>query len=164
MRFIVRSTFGGEVVTPRGPADPTAYYGSPPVTGVWRLSHTKLEDFIAPAIAPFSFGSSVQSFVFGFELGDLAGWGDFFSKTENYISHRRTQNLLISVGQVDWLRVKDLPAEQQYEHMMNALGAALARVLHMKRKPKDFDSQGFVGAVQERMLECSVHELVHGDA
>ena len=153
MQFLVRATFGGEVITPLGPADTATYYGAPPATGLWRLSHTKLEDFIAPALAPVSFGQSVQSFVFAFELADRAGWGEWFTKTENYISFRRTRNLLISVGQVDWLQVKELPAEKQYEHIIGALDSALSRVQQMKRKPKDFESQRFVQSVRDRMSE-----------
>ena len=94
--------------------------------------------------------------MFAFELADLLGWGEWFTKTENYISYRRTQNLLISVGQVDWLQVKDLAAEKQYEHLMRALDAVLSRVQQMKRKPKDFESQRFVQAVRGRMSQCSI--------
>ena len=163
MQFFIRATFGGEVITPRGPADTRTYYGAPPATGLWQLSHTKLEDFIAPALAPLSFGQSVRSFLFGFELADVVGWGKWFTETENYISFRRTQNLLISVGQVDWLQVKDLSAQMQYENLMGALDAALERVLQMKRKPKDFESQRFVQAVRDRMSQCSVKALVSSD-
>jgi hypothetical protein len=164
VQFLVRARFGGEVITPLGTADTNTYYGAPPATGLWQLNHTKLEDFIAPALAPLSFGQSVRSFMFAFELADLMGWGEWFTKTENYISFRRTQNLLISVGQVDWLQVKDLAADRQYEHLMSALDAALARVQQMKRKPKDFESQRFVQAVRDRMSQCSIQALISSDA
>jgi hypothetical protein len=58
--------------------------------------------------------------------------------------------LVISVGQVDWLDVKDLTAREQFQHFADALLSAISRVGEMKRKPRDFDFVKFLPSARAK--------------
>jgi hypothetical protein len=118
---------------------PVYYGGPPPETGIWKLSVVKIEDYFDEALKGLSYGDSIETFVVGFEIGDLEGWGDFFTSMSRYTSYRPKMKLVISVGQLNWPDVKDLPLKEQFQRFAEVVLEAIGRIAEMKRKPKSFD-------------------------
>jgi len=154
MKFHIQVTTGGEVKTAGWPDGPTVYYGSPIETGLWRVDIPKFEAFVAARLAPLTFGSSIDEFRFGFEIAELEAWGECFSKTANYMSHRPKSRLFVSVGQLEWQEVKHLTAQEQLSRLSDALIAAVERIEVAKRKPKDFDHAAFAKALRGILQSC----------
>lgn len=136
------------------------YYGGPaPESGCWKLDMMRLEDYLAKEIADASFGESIETFVFGFEIGDLEGWGRFFTAMSNYTSYRPKNKLLISVGQINWPDAKDLDEQAQFNCVADALLMAVSRISRMKRKPRNFDSDLFHTRLRSILAACDVSGL-----
>ncbi|MYN43787.1 hypothetical protein GTP23_01730 [Pseudoduganella sp. FT93W] len=51
---------------------PVFYGGPPPETGEWKLSINKLEDYLGTGLRKRSFGSSIETFVLGFDIAGLS--------------------------------------------------------------------------------------------
>ena len=160
MHFKIKITSGSEVkwagVPDRGP---TYYGGPPPESGCWKLDMVRLEDYVDNAIADASFGESIEMFVFGFEIAELEGWGNFFTAMSNYASYRPKMKALVSVGQLNWPDVKDFDEQAQFNCFVDALLAAVARVHQMKRKPRNFDVDQFLGRLRSILAICPVSEI-----
>jgi hypothetical protein len=139
------------------PSEPVYYGGPPPDTGIWQVNLNWLHDSLVNQFAPLEFGESVTTFVIGFELADIGGWGKSFTEMTEYISYRPKSKTLVSVAQLDWLVVKDLDGRKQFEAMSDSIIAAVARVERMKRKPKSFDYCSF-GSVLTTFLKDSINE------
>jgi hypothetical protein len=158
LRIQIRS--GGEVKWAGHAQDVTVFYGGPPPeTGLWKLSIPRLEDYLCAALNGASYGASIDIFVLGFEIGELDGWGSFFSSMEQYTSYRPRTKLLLSVGQLNWPDVKDLSAGDQFERFAETLLQAVARVKTMKRKPRGFDIDRFSFKVAGLLRDCPVGSL-----
>lgn len=156
MKFHILTTSGGEVIfAGRSMRDRPIYYGAPPETGLWRVDVVKFEKFLADELAQLSFGASIEEFIFGFEIAELDGWGRFFTATRDYMSYRPKSKLFISVGQIEWLDVKELTVDAQLESLKLALIAAIERIGTLKRKPRNFDYASFGAAVQESLSRCT---------
>lgn len=157
MKFQVAVTSGGEVVfAGDSQRDRPVYYdGAPPETGLWRISIPKFEDIVSAELRGHSFGSSVEEFVFGFEIAELDEWGQWFKKTRSYMSYRPKHRQLVSVGQLEWSEVKNLPAEEQFAQLGAALVLSIDRIGTLKRRPKDFDYASFAGSVRGALSRCT---------
>jgi hypothetical protein len=156
----MKVTCGGEVNWAGAPENGPVYYGgAPPETGIWKLSMTKIEDYFDGALKGRTYGDSIETFVLGFEIGDLEGWGDFFTSMSRYTSYRPKMKLVVSVGQLNWTDVKDLTAKEQFENFSKILLEAIARVAEMKRKPKNFDYATFSADVSQLLAKCPVEEI-----
>ncbi len=155
MKFIVRQTIGAEVImdVPPPQSAPAYYGGPPPETGRWHVDMNAFEEFCATHLSKADFGTSIQTFYFGFEMAELQGWGEFFAKTSEYCSYRPRMKALVSVGQIQWEEVKHLPLKGQLTALWRALLMSIERIATMKRGPKDFDSVAFADAV--RVLEAT---------
>jgi hypothetical protein len=126
LRIKIRS--GGEVNWAGQVQSGTIYYGGPPPeSGQWKLSMPKVEDYFCSALSGFSCGDSIDIFVLGFEIGDLEGWGNFFTSMAQYTSYRPKMKLLLSVGQLNWPDVKDLSAEKQFERFSDTFLDAIEK-------------------------------------
>ncbi|HEY6095166.1 MAG TPA: hypothetical protein VIU93_09480 [Gallionellaceae bacterium] len=101
-----------------------------------------------------SFGTSIEEFVFGFEIAELKEWGRRFTDTRDYISYRPKSKTLISVGQLEWKEVKDLSAAEQLSRLGAALLSSIERIATAKRKPKDFDHAAFARAIRNFLPSC----------
>jgi hypothetical protein len=157
----MKITCGGEVKwAGHSQSGPIYYGGPPPESGVWKLSTAKIEDYFDVALKDESYGDSIETFVLGFEIGALEGWGNFFTSMSHYASYRPKMKLLISVGQLNWPDVKDLSAQEQFQRFSEILLEAIARVAEMKRKPKNFDSAAFSARVGGLLARCTVDEMV----
>lgn len=160
MHFRIKITSGGEVNWAGGRyAGPTYYGGPPPESGCWKLDMVRLEDYFDNEIADASFGDSIETFVLGFEIGELEGWGNFFTSMSDYTSYRPKRKLLISVGQLNWPDVKDLDEQAQFNCFAGALMGAVSRVSQMKRKPKSFDVDSLVTKLRSILDMCQVSEI-----
>lgn len=155
MKFRIVVTSGGEVVfAGHSQKDRPVYYGAPPETGLWRVSVSKFESFVARELAPMSFGSSIEEFVFGFEIAELEEWGRWFRETRDYMSYRPKTKTFISVGQLEWKEVKDLPTSAQLSRLGAALLSSVERIAMAKRKPKDFDHAAFAQTIRHFLSLC----------
>lgn len=160
MQLKIKVTCGGEVKWAGASQNGPIYYGGPPPeTGIWKLSIAKIEDYFDAALKSFFFGDSIETFVLGFEIGDLEGWGNFFTSMNHYTSYRPKMKLVISVGQLNWPDVKDLPACEQFRRFAEVFLEAIGRVAEMKRKPKSFNSAAFSVEVARLLAQCPVDEM-----
>lgn len=106
-----------------------------------------MENYVSNALKDETFGESVSTFYFGFELADTKKWGKFFEETKCYISYRPKMKGLVSVGQLEWLEVKDLPWIEQFRVLQSSILESIMRTKEMKRKPKHFDYADFASKV-----------------
>jgi len=154
----IKVTSGGEVRF-AGLRPSTIYYGAPPETGVWKIDPARLEDYLNNRLHDQGFGKSVETFFFGFEIGDIKGWGEFFTKMTEYVSYRPKMRALVSVAQLDWLDVKELEAKDQFSRLAISFRSAALRVGEMKRKPSDFNYQQFENVIRKILDECPLEEV-----
>jgi hypothetical protein len=156
----IKVTCGDEVKWAGASQSGLVYYGGPPPeTGLWKLSIPKIEDYFGAALRDLSYGDSVETFILGFEIAELEGWGDYFTSMSSYMSYRPKVKALISVGQLNWPDVKDLPPTAQFQRFGEVLLTAIERIPEMKRKPKSFDSAALLGDVARLLSQCPVHEM-----
>jgi hypothetical protein len=134
--------------------DRPAYFGTEPETGLWRISIPKFQELLSAELSECSFGSSIEEFVFGFEIAELGEWGTWFKKTQDYTSYRPRTKQFVSVGQVEWKDVKDLSAAEQLSHFGAALVTSIECIGTLKRKPKDFDYTALAASVREFLSRC----------
>jgi hypothetical protein len=155
MKFSIQVTSGGEVnFAEHSQKGRTLYYGAAPETGLWRVSISRLEDFIATELAAANFGSSVEEFRFGFEIAELEEWGQQFTSMRDYMSYRPKSKTFISVGQLEWKNVKDLSVQEQLAELCKVLVSSVKRISSAKRKPKDFDHAALAQALCAILQTC----------
>jgi hypothetical protein len=160
MRFGIGITSGGEVKWDGIASLEPIYYGGPtPESGSWKLDMGSLGYYIGNELASFSFGESIDAFVLGFEIGDLDGWGNFFTPKPGHAIYRPKMKLIESVGQLNWPDVKDLDEQRQFERFADVLVMAISRVSAMKRKPKDFDVAEFSTRIQFILAACPLVQI-----
>ncbi|MBB3801010.1 hypothetical protein FHR47_001244 [Xanthomonas arboricola] len=123
--------------------------------GAWWLQLDNIESHIKDSLAEESFGVSVDTFYFGFELTDVAE-GLNFEATKGYMSYRPKRKSFITVGQLDWNDFKHLTAALQLELFKQTLLDAVSRIALAKRKPKDFDFRRLYAVLLESMSALSV--------
>lgn len=139
---------------------PTYYGGPPPESGSWKVDVTSLSDYLNLHLANSTFGSSIDTFIFGFDIAELTGWGQFFTNSSNHISYRPKNRELLSVGQLNWPDVKDFTGEQQLLSFWLALEQSIVRVGEMKRKPKDFRNMDFLNALKQILSQCPLNTVL----
>jgi len=155
VKFRIVLTTGVEVNFADHPqTDRPVYYGAPPETGLWRVSIPEVEGSISRELAPMSFGSSIEEFVFGLEIAELNEWGRWFNETRDYMSYRPKSKTFVSVGQVEWKEVKHLPVSEQFARLSSALLSSVERISTAKRKPKDFDYAALGHALRHILSSC----------
>ena len=120
----------------------------------------RFEAFMNDRLRDFNFGESVQTFVFGLEMAELAAWGKFFAASANYISYRPSTKTLISVGQINWPEVKDAAPPEQLASLCGTLRTAIARIPRMRRKPRAFDYDGFGARVGSILTDDEIRHTL----
>jgi len=148
MQLKIQIKSGAEVKW-RGLPDngPVYYGGAPPATGEWKLDIKQIEDYFCKALQGRTYGASIDTFLLGFEIAELDGWGAFFTKRRGHISHQPKIRTLLSVGQLNWPDVKDLSEAEQFKRFSAMLLQAIARAGTMQRKPRHFDVAAFAADV-----------------
>ncbi len=77
--------------------------------GGWKVNLVALENFLNAALADKSFGESVTTFYYGFELFDFEGqFKEWFEKLKDYASYRPKRKGLIVNDQIDFRKTKAL--------------------------------------------------------
>jgi hypothetical protein len=151
MNFKTKTSSGNEVLfvgEERGNSKPPdAWLAS----GRWKISMVALESYLDEGLKGRSFGSSIDLFVFCFEIADFEAWGNWFKATEDYVSYRPKRKAILSVGQILWSDIKELPPDAQLRALRIALQTAIRRIGTKKRKPKDFAYADFAMAVDALM-------------
>jgi hypothetical protein len=116
-------------------------------SGRWKIDIALFDELINVALEKHSFGTSIELFVFGFEIGELDAYGDWFQATVDYTSYKPKKKELLSVGQLNWSMIKDLAPREQLEALRRSVISAILRVGAIPRKPKDFDFVAFANTV-----------------
>jgi hypothetical protein len=159
MKFCFLITSGSEVIVLGREHQREVYYGEPVENGRWRIDLNKLETLIGKAFQDKHFGGFVDTFYCGLELADLEGWGDRFKKTRGYISLRPKMRAIVSVAQVDWLRVKDQPVEYQYLYLLEQTVDSVERIASAKRKPSGFEPIAMAVYLRAVMSSIQLHSI-----
>lgn len=124
--------------------------------GACWLRVKQIEDMIQAAISTKSFGSSIERYVFGFEISDTSE-GFTFEGTRGYVSYRPQTRTLVSVGQADWPEIRFLSATEQLDIFNQLLLDSIDRAASARRKPRDFDFKAFRLAMSKE-LETLEHQ------
>jgi hypothetical protein len=127
--------------------------------GRWKISMPALDNYLNKNLEGRSFGDSIDSFVFCFEIADFEQWGAFFQSSAEYTSYRPKRKEIWSVGQLRWTDVKNLPPRDQLRALRAAVQTAIRRIGGKKRKPKDFAHMAFASVV-EALLEAAPEEAL----
>lgn len=139
--------------------DRQIYYGEPPRTGLWKLNLPEIEDYISDHLHDKSFGHSIDEFGLGLDIADLEG-SEFF-KNRAPVSYSPNRRTIFSNGRIDWPVIKDLSADEQFRHFVEAFMEAIVQLSVAKRKPKGFDELAFASAVRRLLDDCGVDRFVH---
>ncbi|MGO9485028.1 MAG: hypothetical protein ACLPX9_10665 [Rhodomicrobium sp.] len=129
-------------------------------TGRWKISMSALASYLSGQLAETSFGTSVERFVFCFEIADFELWGKWFGATSGYASYRPKVKEYWSVGQLRWSDVKHLDPIGQIQALRGAIQVAILRVGEKPRKPKDFDYIAFAASVDALIAGAPEDALV----
>jgi len=133
-------------------SDAEAGWRFDPGKGVWWLKLVRIEQLINEATSTLSFGESIDTYAFGFEILDTSeGFG--FEDTRDYVSYRPKMKLLLSVGQVDWPDVRFLGPAAQWDVFKQSLPNSIHRAAAAKRRPRDFNLEAF-HSTMTRVLEA----------
>jgi len=124
-------------------------------TGRWRINIAAFDHIVDASLDGRSFGKSIECFIFGFDIGELDAYGEWFQATANYTSYRPKKKELLSVGQIHWSNIKDRSPEEQLEALRSTVNSAILRIGNKQRKPKDFDYVGFASAVDAAIRAIS---------
>jgi hypothetical protein len=128
--------------------------------GRWRISMSALDDYLNQQLRKTSFGTSIDRFVFCFEIADFEIWGKSFKATADYMSYRPKKKEILSVGQLRWTDVKDRPASDQLLFLRGAIMAAIHRIGSKPQKPRDFEYIAFASAVEMYLAQAPQELLV----
>jgi len=127
--------------------------------GRWKISMVALDSYVTEHLRDKSFGTSIERFVFCFEIADFELWAGFFQASSEYTSYRPKKRELWSVGQLRWSDVKDLAIIDQLRVLQDAVLTAVRRVGTRPRKPRDFDYNGFAAALELILSQAPVERL-----
>jgi len=148
MQLKIQIKSGAEVKWRGRPDNGPVYYGGPPPeTGEWKLDLNQLEAYFCQALQDRTYGESIDTFLLGFEIAELDGWGIIFTKMRDHVSHLPKIRTLLAVGQLNWPDVKDLSEAEQFKRFGAMLLQAIERAGAMRRKPKHFDLAAFAADV-----------------
>ncbi|MFC6439429.1 hypothetical protein [Bowmanella sp. JS7-9] len=153
MEFVVQQSSGKEVIYSSIPLEKQSVAEGE--LGRWRIDMVDFEKYLTNKIKDLDFGQSIETYCFGFEIADTKLWGEFFASTKEYISYRPKSKTLVSVGQIEWLSVKDLDFKSQLKRLAEAIVESATRVSVLKRKPKDFNYEYFAEVVKKLVLKYS---------
>jgi len=120
--------------------------------GGWQVDLVQLEKYLNTVLTNRSFGKSVETFYYGFELFDFGGqFADFLGKMKGHSSYRPKMKAVVINDQIDFRVVKHESQITQLKIVIQSILASIARVGQMKRKPKDFDFEAFYKEVQNAL-------------
>lgn len=118
-----------------------------------------IEDYLSDHLHDKFFGHSIDEFRLGLDIADLEG-SEFF-RNHAPVSYSPSSRTIFSNGRIDWTVIKDLSADEQFRHFVEALMEAIVQLSVAKRKPKSFDALAFSSAVRQLLEDCGVDRFVH---
>lgn len=109
----------------------------------------EVQDYINNEIAGRTFGKSVTTIDFGFELYDFnGGFATFLKQTENYKRYGTKYKNYLVVKHFDYSEIKNLDEQQQYRLLKAKILEGINDYDDLKRKPKDFNKEGFYNIIE----------------
>lgn len=109
----------------------------------------EVQDFINNEIAGKTFGKSVTTIDFGFELYDFnGGFATFLKKTENYKRYGTKYKNYLVVKHFDYSEIKNLDEQQQHLLLKAKILEGINDYDDLKRKPKDFNKEAFYNTME----------------
>lgn len=114
----------------------------------------EIQDNINNKISGKTFGKSIDTFDFGFELYDFnGGFAKFMKQTESYKRYGTKYKNYLVVKQFDYSIVKDLDAKQQFELLKSKILEGINDFDTLTKKPKDFDKNKFCETIDTILTE-----------
>lgn len=81
-----------------------------------------LEELINDSLSLTEYGTSIQSFYYGFELFDFEGdFAEFFLKSKDYKSYRWKMNAIVINDQFDYHVFKKLNIAEQFNKVTHSI-------------------------------------------
>lgn len=121
-----------------------------------------IQDFVNNRIAGKTFGKSVTDFDFGFELYDYNGsLAAFLKETENYKRYGTKNKNYLVVKHFDYSQIKNLDEKQQYQLLKAKILESINDYDDLKRKPKDFDKDGFYNIMESILTAYEKQKNYH---
>jgi hypothetical protein len=109
----------------------------------------EIQDFINNEIAGRTFGKSVSTIDFGFELYDFnGGFATFLKQTDNYKRYGTKYKNYLVVKHFDYSEIKNLDEQQQYRLLKAKILEGINDYDNLKRKPKDFNKEAFYNIIE----------------
>jgi|JI10StandDraft_1071094.scaffolds.fasta_scaffold554734_1 hypothetical protein len=109
----------------------------------------EIEDAINNGIAGVTFGKSINSIGFGFELYDFNGsFADMLKKTQHYKRYGHKYKNYIVVKHFDFAVLKELEGKQQFGLLKSKILEGLNDYESLKKKPKDFEMKKFYQVIE----------------
>jgi len=109
----------------------------------------EIQDFINNEIAGRTFGKSVSTIDFGFELYDFnGGFATFLKQTDNYKRYGTKYKNYLVVKHFDYSEIKNLDKQQQYLLLKAKILEGINDYDDLKRKPKDFNKEAFYNTME----------------
>jgi hypothetical protein len=119
--------------------------------GRWRIATEAIDAHMSTALSGLTFGPTVDGFVLALEIADFSKWppGTFAPKNAPH-SFKRKYRDLWCFGKLDWLDIRLLPVEQQYEQYKQCVLTTIERLKGAKRMPRDFA----LGEFEEKIADA----------
>lgn len=113
-----------------------------------------LEKFVNTKLKKQTFGSSIETFHYGFEIypyeSDLKMW---FDKTKSIRKYSPKNKYLLSVGQIDWNIFKNLNDKERFNIVAQSILDSIDRLDSLKKKPKEFNILEFRDEINNILKE-----------
>jgi hypothetical protein len=120
--------------------------------GRWRLFTMAIDEYLSAELRGLKFGPTVGGLVMALEVADFASWPtSTFAAADASPSYKPKHRDLWCFGKLNWPDIQSLTLKQQYEAYVNCVIRAIERVTSAKRKPRDFDVDGFRNKVAEAL-------------
>jgi hypothetical protein len=119
--------------------------------GLWLIDLIKFQDDINNSISNISFGESILTHYWGFEIGSLVKDSIIFSKTNKFISYRPKMRAIVTVSQFEWDEVKFLSKESQFDLVCKSLLISLDNLFKLKKKPSRFNINEYISFFEKTL-------------
>lgn len=114
----------------------------------------EIEDEINNKIAGMTFGKSINTIDFGFELYDFnGGFANFMKQTESYKRYGTKYKNYLVVKHFDYSVVKDFEGKKQFELLKQKILEGINDFDTLTKKPKDFDKIKFYETIDTTLTE-----------
>ena len=114
----------------------------------------EIEDEINNKIAGMTFGKSINTIDFGFELYDFnGGFANFIKQTESYKRYGTKYKNYLVVKHFDYSVVKDFEGKEQFDLLKHKILEGINDFDTLTKKPKDFDKIKFYETIDTTLTE-----------